>query len=111
LPQFVKGAAGNFSKKYSCAKIGLERCNTQARVSETARALIFGKFDTIYPALFVIRFKSLNRSKTIKGANLRLWPTRLHWTSKAARRAPHVVKHVQRIMPRTATAGFSFNTE
>jgi hypothetical protein len=34
------------------------------------RALFFGKLDAIYPALFVIRSKSLNRSKTINGANL-----------------------------------------
>jgi len=34
------------------------------------RALFFGKFNQIYPALFVIRSKSLNRSKTINGANL-----------------------------------------
>jgi hypothetical protein len=45
----------------------------------------------IYPALFVIRYKSLNRSKTIKGANLWLWPTRLDWKSKTARRVPHIV--------------------
>jgi len=32
--------------------------------------LFFGKFNLIYPALFVISSNSLNRSKTINGANL-----------------------------------------
>jgi len=35
--------------------------------------------------------KSLNRSKTINGAGVWLWTTRLYWKSKAARRVPHVV--------------------
>jgi len=68
--------------------------------------MFFGNEKQIYPALFVIRCKSLNRSKTIKGANLWLWPTRLSWKSKAARRVPHVVKHVQVILSHTAMAGF-----
>jgi hypothetical protein len=33
-------------------------------------ALLFGKLNQICPALFVIRSKSLNRSKTINGASL-----------------------------------------
>jgi hypothetical protein len=51
----------------------------------------------IYPAVFVIRNKSSNRSKNDQEAGMWLWPTCLKWKSKAIRLVSNVARHVHRI--------------